>query len=620
MDPNSKKNEMNSNSGSSDDAILPPLVVSSSNPQSGDCANNGKSNHDKTTQDVIELLESSSDEDMEPTETDNDARQSLGSTAEEPITLLLDNDASNNDPAPKKKNRNRRSSVGSTSEDAIKLSSGDDDGTGSDSARGSSSLKKPFRMPEWSPRTTKQAQPPLHHDVSASRKTTTPKPTTTTSPGRSRCQPYDSSDDEQCQAAPPRGNINPPNSKGTPNKKADVIYIDSSNSSNSSSSEDEEDTSEKRKGPISTMGPRRLGPRISSPRKAAQTIIIESDSSDDNGIPPAAFSPSPRRKLTARKSVLIPARRRSENNDSDAKKPDTNANNLKAPPVYPSVPPTTEPKPIPPTASRQTSPSKIVPSTVTVPNKRTTTRRDNVPVLAASAGGGGAARGSHLAPIYKSALAAQKPVQVRDLYLQSSKERIILRTKAERQHREPEPVDKGSSRRFERRPYSSESSGNCQWKQPRPKSLDPNLKAGSSSSSIIGPVVLSIRSDRQRDDNAPVVMVTTKPPSKKEEILEKHDENFSGGIDPPIRIPSSNCDISDFFLMTTITQLSTTSTNQKSGLPTNKLTVCGAPDGKLVSGTEELLWMGVYLLFLTGCLLTTSVDMDTYQISSTILN
>jgi hypothetical protein len=482
---------------------IPLPVVVSSNPQSGDCAFQGKK-----PSDVIELLDSSDEEEspkrppQKKQKHSSPVRRSLGSTTEDAISLCDDKYIPTGTPA--------RPSVGSTNKDPIVFSD-------SGSSTSTKSAKKPFRMPQWSPRSKVSSKSPVFS-----------------------CD-WDSSDDEQCKVNVPRAVSNTGSTK-TPQKKICCLTL-----LDSSSEDDDEDKTNR--GPFSKMVPQRR--RTEKAHQDIVNIFSDEDTSDDE-IPPAAFSPS-------RSSVHKTAGEQGPKDEvsqgtSSAKQ--ASAAELKSPPVYPSsqAKVLTLQKPSDPKAEAKVkgvtqrkslepkprdTPSPKVPPTLVVPKPLdaplptiSTSQRSPLHTRC------GAAHGSHLAPIFKNALAEHRSLDVQETQVPK---RRILWTKGHRG--------------MQRQPTQSHV----------PLSNGP---------------VLSIKRVREPELKTEQTELKTESRAVSDEESEDiiaSDEHFIGGEDDPNHIPVREQDLG---CMTIIKHLSSTSIDKNTGLPVSKLSVLGNPDGK----------------------------------------
>ena len=206
---------------------------------------------------------------------------------------------------------------------------------------------------------------------------------------------------------------------------------------------------------------------------------------------------------------------------------------------------------------------------------------------------GGVARGSHLQPIFASALAENRSLQVEDIT--APNRRILWTTKAKTG--------------MQRRPHQQEQQSDVPTLSSEHKSLVLSVKRVREIESKRGPI-LSLKRERETESKSGPMLKKIKREfeSKPEQTGwkaifetesisgfgadlkmenrtvadEEHehaigDENFAGGEDDPGDILDSNNDLD---CMRIIDHLSSTSIDKAMGLPVSKLSVTSSEDGK----------------------------------------
>ena len=506
--------------------------------------------------------------------------QSSGCTPDQPISFC-------DDDLPV--SLNARTSMGSTKEDPIVLSDGESSVT---------STTKPFIMPAWSPR-SKRVEKPSKSTKNSGK----------SSPRKNLLIYIDtsSSDGEDVESYGPLKKMCP-RRKRTLKKKPEVFCIDVSSS---------DESEVEAHGPLTQMGPRKTTKLKQKPEKLR---VVESDSSDDDYvIPPAAFSSSRRKQQNSKQKtstsrVLEPAlldaanescrtavdqseapipesrliQRSAQHEESKAHKSvqdkfDRNDGRLLKSPPKQRSPKYSQIKAAPLGAKLQTEsdlqrktlkappqevkPTKIGPTHYptsintrlymdrkSIPTKDTTSLAKNLFWRSNS----GAAHGSHLAPIFRNALKANQPLDVKGRLSPMERKSLVLRLERERLQRQRLLPHQTLSK-------TGTSSGldylqECDVSLSKPPILPvkrkrlPNMEKHQDDSSVEHKTIVS----------------------QETELSVPNDANFKGGEDDPVDYSN----VGEKGCMTNIDHLSSTYMDKHTGLPVSKLSVFGEQDGK----------------------------------------
>jgi hypothetical protein len=179
----------------------------------------------------------------------------------------------------------------------------------------------------------------------------------------------------------------------------------------------------------------------------------------------------------------------------------------------------------------------------------------------------GAAHGSHLASIFRTALAEQKPLDVREVQLTDSPKEPELPPKSA-------PHDRILSIKRKRRYNEALDFGE--------RGLDVEVP--------YQPNIVGVDCDNDDDDSfqEPTPKrqcIEGEVSRRREEIARRHqakilkiDRNFTGGEDPPLDIVNKKG--RDLTTMNMIERLSSQDIDERTGLPVSKFSVFGNPDGE----------------------------------------